>query len=143
MEPTPLAINPSNPTFYNINLEGISVGNNTFQSNQNARNIIIDSGTTFTYIDPSMFNDIVTVVMQSSAIEVVQDPPNPFKFCGRFQGSSVDVPGFVFHFTGVLVSFPNENMYIVVDENLVNFQVEYDLQGNKISFAFADCTKSN
>ncbi|MED6133861.1 hypothetical protein PIB30_032210 [Stylosanthes scabra] len=162
---TPLAINSSTPTYYNVNLEGISVGNNTIQSNQNASNIILDSGTTLTYLDPSMFNDIVTLVTQSSAIEVVKDPPKPFGFCGRFQGSSVEVPIFVFHFSGANVSLPIENMYTVVDENLVcllllpnteligvsifgnlaqvNFQVEYDLQGNKVSFSPADCTKSN
>ncbi|XP_016173890.1 aspartic proteinase CDR1-like [Arachis ipaensis] len=164
---TPLTINSSTPTYYNLNLEGITVGNNTIQSTQNSSNIIIDSGTTFTYLDPSMFNDIVTLVTESSAVEAVQDPPKPYGFCGSFQGSSVNlnVPYFVFHFTGADVALTTENMYTVVDNNLlcllllpntelnglslfgnlaqVNFQVEYDLQGNKVSFAPANCTNSN
>ncbi|XP_015932380.1 aspartic proteinase CDR1 [Arachis duranensis] len=162
---TPLTINSSTPTYYNLNLEGITVGNNTIQSTQNSSNIIIDSGTTFTYLDPSMFNDIVTLVTESSAVEAVQDPPKPYGFCGSFQGSSVNVPEFVFHFTGADVALPTENMYTLVDNNLLcllllpntglnglslfgnlaqmNFQVEYDLQGNKVSFAPANCTNSN
>lgn len=60
---TPLIRNPSQPSFYYLSLEGISVGGShlaipqpTFElRDDGSGGVIIDSGTTITYIDKSAF----------------------------------------------------------------------------------------
>ena len=161
---TPLIIKPSSPTFYYLNLEGISVGQNTVQSGQTSGNIIIDSGTTLTYLEPSFYNSFVASVKEALGVEAVQNPPNPFNFCASYDGSSVNFPDFVFHFTGADVPLKPGNLFAIVHNNFlcllvvpntntneksilgnvaqINFQVEYDLEGKKVSFAPTDCTKN-
>lgn len=64
MKTTPLIKNPSQPSFYYLSLEGISVGGTqlsmpkeTFElRDDGSGGVIIDSGTTITYIQKTAFN---------------------------------------------------------------------------------------
>ena len=160
---TPFTINPSSPTFYYLNLEGISVGQNTVQSGQTGGNIFIDSGTTLTSLEPTFYNNFVASVKEALGVEAVQNLPNPFDFCVTNDGASINLPDIVFHFTGADVSLKYENLFdtvgnfrclfVIPNTNSggqsiygnraeINFQVEYDLEEKKVSFAPADCTNN-
>ncbi|RYR49354.1 hypothetical protein Ahy_A07g035827 [Arachis hypogaea] len=127
---TRLTKNPISPSYYNVKPKGINV---------------VKVPITFTYLDRKLYNDIVTSMKQIySSVEAVQDLPQSFDFCGCFKGSSVEVPSeIVFHFNGGDVTLPLENMYTIVENNLMNFQVEYDLQGKRVSFAPSNCADNS
>ncbi|GAU46736.1 hypothetical protein TSUD_402700 [Trifolium subterraneum] len=157
---TPLIIKSSHPTYYYLNLEGITVGEKTVQTSQIDGNIIIDSGTTFTYLEPNFYNDLIASVKEVIGVEEVKDPPTPFSFCFIY-GDQTKAPDFVFHFTGADVILKLENVFAVFENNLsclwiepsnglsifgnkaqVDFLVEYDVEGKKVSFAETDCSKN-
>ncbi|XP_061358416.1 aspartic proteinase CDR1-like [Gastrolobium bilobum] len=160
---TPLILKPSTPSFYYLNLEGITVGQKMVQTGQTDGNIVIDSGTTLTYLEMGFYNEFVSSVKEVIGVEAVQEDliPSPFDYCFK-GGANTNFPDFVFHFTGADVALSHTNMFLKVDEdnmfclavvpatgiyifgNLaqVNFQVEYDIEGKKVSFAPTDCTKN-
>ncbi|KEH17165.1 putative nepenthesin [Medicago truncatula] len=157
---TPLMIKSSDPYHYYLNLEGITVGQKTAQSGQTDGNIIIDSGTTLTYLEPKFYNDFIASVKGVIGVEEVKDPPSPFTFCFTF-GDLAKFPNFVFHFTGAdvtlkpqkllgvlgnnsycLLAIPSNDLSIFGNIAHVDFLVEYDLEGKKVSFAPSDCSKN-
>ncbi|GAU48901.1 hypothetical protein TSUD_98920 [Trifolium subterraneum] len=159
---TPLIIKPSEPTFYYLNLEGISVGQKTIQTGKTGGNLIIDSGTTLTYLDQPFFDDFVTSVREVIGLEERRDTPSPFHYCFTYQ-PSVGFPSIVLHFTGANLSLEPKNVLLLYEDNLVclavvpsnlegisilgnvaqvDFQVEYDLQGKKLSFVPSNCAKN-
>ncbi|KAK7271326.1 hypothetical protein RJT34_27122 [Clitoria ternatea] len=160
---TPLIIKPSFPTFYFLNLEGISIGEKTVQTGHTDGNIIIDSGTVMTYLEEGFYDNFVTSLQETLSVEAVQDVPYPFKFCFPSQ-PDMSFPNVVFQFTGASVSLgPQHVLLRITDANItcltvvptpftgislfgnlaqINFQVEYDLEGKRVSFAPTDCTKT-
>ena len=159
---TPLITDPNKPTYYFLTLKGISVGQSSTQTPQKNGNIIIDSGTTFTLLEKSFYSELEAIVKQAIGVQPVQDPNQPDSLCYK-ENSISDVPEMVFQFDGgdltlsVINTFINAgnglvcmsikptpgNMRFSIFGNLaqMNFQVEYDLQGKKVSFAPADCTQ--
>ncbi|XP_020218599.1 aspartic proteinase CDR1 [Cajanus cajan] len=159
---TPLIINPNFPTFYFLNLESITIGQKVLQTGQTVGNVIIDSGTMLTYIDQTFYPNFVASLQEALSVEATQDLPFPFNFCFPYR-KILAFPDIAFQFTGARVSLNPKNLLFrveyrnmlclaVVPSNLsgisifgsiaqIDFQVEYDLQGKKVSFAPADCTK--
>ncbi|XP_020219633.1 aspartic proteinase CDR1 [Cajanus cajan] len=156
---TPLITKPSSPTFYFLNLESIVVGQKKVQTGQTDGNIIIDSGTTLTLLEPTLYNKFVTLVKE--VIEEEQNPPSPFDLCFRYK-DDMNFTDIVFQFRGANVSLLPQNLLLLLDTNLlcfaivssnqqgfsifgnvaqIDFQVEYDLEGKIISFAPTNCTK--
>ncbi|KAJ4715144.1 aspartic proteinase nepenthesin-1-like [Melia azedarach] len=124
---TPLIKNPSQPSFYYLSLEGISVGGtrlpidkSTFTlKNDGTGGIIIDSGTTITYLEDSAYEALrkefisqtkLTVVNESSSVSTGLD------LCFNLPSStdSIEVPKLVFHFEGADLDLPSEN-YMIAD----------------------------
>ncbi|XP_027343004.1 probable aspartic protease At2g35615 [Abrus precatorius] len=160
---TPLIIKPILPTFYFLNLEGITIGQKTIQTGRTDGNIIIDSGTVMTYLEPSFYNNFVTSLQEVLSVEVVQDLPFPLNFCFPYQ-DEMYFPDIAFQFTGAIVSLRPKNTLFWLDDNnilclaiapspatgisifgnlaQIDFQVEYDLEGKKVSFAPTDCTNN-
>ncbi|MCH97401.1 aspartic proteinase CDR1-like, partial [Trifolium medium] len=157
---TPLIIKSSQPSFYYLNLEGITVGQKTVQTGQTDGNIIIDSGTTLTSLETSFYNNLVAYVKEVIGVEEVKNPPSGYTFCFT-SGDQTKFPEFVFHFTGADVTLKPENLFVAYAKNLsclsvipdnqtsifgnraqVDFIVEYDLEGKKVSFAPSDCSKN-
>jgi len=158
---TPLIIKSSNPSYYYLNLEGITIGQKTVQTGRTDGNIIIDSGTTLTHLEQNFYNDFVASVKGVIGVEEVKNPPSPFTFCFTF-GDITKFPNFVFHFTeadvtlkpqNLVLYFRNNNSYclFVVPTNgisifgnraQINFLVGYDLKGKTVSFAPSDCSKN-
>ena len=162
---TPLvAKDPS--TFYYLTLEGISVGNKRFAYKASSKavasnegNIIIDSGTTLTFLPPEFHADLVSALEKAIDAERVHDPRGVLSLCFRSK-DDIDVPIITAHFTGADVKLKPINTFARMDDDLVcftmipseslaifgnlaqiNFLVEYDLKAKKVSFLPADCTK--
>lgn len=115
---TPLIIKSSTPTFYYLNLEGITVGHKTVHTGQIDGNIIIDSGTTLTYLEPTFYNDFVTSMKEVIGVEAAEDVPSPFDFCFTYQ-ASMTFPEVVLHFTGADVSLKPKNLLFLFENNLL------------------------
>ncbi|KAM3714728.1 hypothetical protein ACB098_01G359900 [Castanea mollissima] len=163
---TPLvAKKPS--TYYYVTLEGISIGNTTFAyrtsskaSASNVGNMIIDSGTTFTFLPPEFHKDLVSALLKIIHAKRVKDPKGVLSPCFRSKGD-IDIPIITAHFTGADVKLKQINTFSRMDDDLVcftmipspdnlaifgnlaeiNFLVGYDLEAKKVSFKHADCTK--
>ena len=145
-------------------MTGISVGQQTAQTaGQNNGNIVIDSGTTLTYLSSDLYEQVEALVKQAIGHDeaIVQDPSlNPFKLCYTNVESINNFPNFVVHFTGADLTLNPQNFFLLVDNDVIcfaivpadengpsiygnvaqfNFEVEYDLDGGKVSFAPANC----
>ncbi|XP_019152428.1 PREDICTED: probable aspartic protease At2g35615 [Ipomoea nil] len=163
---TPLT--PKAPaTFYWLTLENISVGNKTLRNNQSSEtlgremgNIIIDSGTTMTYIPPDLYDLLESELKRQIKKTPVNDPEGVFKLCFQTSGG-LELPSIVAHFTGADIELSPKGIFIFVDESVVcltlfpateidpifgnlsqvDYIVAYDLVGNTVSFKPADCSK--
>ncbi|GMY05099.1 aspartic proteinase CDR1-like [Fagus crenata] len=162
---TPLvAKDPS--TFYYLTLEGISIGSKRFAYKASSKafateegNIIIDSGTTLTFIPPAFHEDLVSALEKAIDAERVSDPRGVLSLCFKSKGD-IDVPIITAHFAGADVKLQPMNTFARMDDDVVcftmipsddlsifgnlaqmNFLVGYDLEAKKVSFLQADCTK--
>ncbi|KAJ9671128.1 hypothetical protein PVL29_027222 [Vitis rotundifolia] len=168
---TPLIQNPSQPSFYYLSLEGISVGDtllpiekSTFSiQNDGSGGLIIDSGTTITYLEDSAFAALKKEFISQMKLDVDESGSTGLDLCFTLppDASTVDVPQLVFHFEGADLKLPAEN-YIIGDSGLGvlcltmgsssgmsifgNFQqqnivVLHDLEKETISFSPAQCNQ--
>ncbi|CAN1233739.1 Aspartic proteinase CDR1 [Linum perenne] len=133
---TPLFSDPTRPTFYFLNLEGVSVGEKTipFQAGSSSSdgkgNIVIDSGTTLTIL-PTEFLSQLSEAVDSQIVggKKVEDPQGDFSLCYvdtvtclAFQGSD------------------NGSIYGNVAQQ--NFLIGYDIQKKTLSFQPTDCARN-
>ncbi|RDY01255.1 Aspartic proteinase CDR1, partial [Mucuna pruriens] len=161
---TPLIVKSSIPTFYFLNFEGISVGKRTVKTikHETDGNMIIDSGTTMTRLQQSIYDEFVTLVKEVMGVKQAKEVPSNILFCFRYDVEKA-FPDFVLNFVGAKVRLNPQNLFRYLGENLfcllakpipdngipilgsqtqVGFRVEYDLQVGKVSFAPTDCTKN-
>ncbi|KAG4399069.1 hypothetical protein AAZX31_08G164200 [Glycine max] len=130
---TPLILKSSEPSFYYVNFEGISIGKRKVEMSKSESdgNMFIGSGATYTMLQQDFYNKFVTLVKEVAGAEVEKNPPAPFDFCLRdkgtkhlwFKDSSDDdddgVPDVVFHFTGAEVRLDFfTHMFSLVNDNL-------------------------
>lgn len=127
---TPLIKNPSQPSFYYLSLQGISVGNvdlpikkSTFAINSDGTGgVIIDSGTTITYLEESAFNMVKKEFVSQTNLNVDNSGSTGLDLCFELpsdDGSgemSIEIPKLVFHFDGASLDLPGEN-YMIGDTN--------------------------
>ncbi|KAM7520277.1 hypothetical protein LguiB_019239 [Lonicera macranthoides] len=128
---TPL-IAKSPSTYYYLNLEKITVGNETLEvkASSNARkqgdsegNIIIDSGTTLTVLPPDLYSDLESKVKESVNEDPTNDSQGLFSLCysigdnGEVQ--NLNLPNITFHFTGADVDLTAAETFLEVEEGLV------------------------
>ncbi|CAL0310260.1 unnamed protein product [Lupinus luteus] len=144
---------------YTLKLESVSVESTKLKPSQSL-NMIIDSGTTLTYIAKSFYDSIEISVADAVEYDAVLSPPEPYKLCYELGSMDNDVvPSIKFHFPKVDMHLPKHNVFVNVGSNLclsivptegvsvlgnsaqVNFKVEFDLKRNTVSFAPTDCTK--
>ncbi|KAL7131985.1 hypothetical protein ABFS83_12G041800 [Erythranthe nasuta] len=164
---TPMIRNPKIPTFYYLSLEGITIGDkllpidpSTFALREDGSGgMIIDSGTTFTYLEHTAFDIVKNELIEQIKLPVV----NRSEFlCFDLKSADhdIEVPKFVFHFDGADLELPGEN-YINADSSGVaclamlgsngmslfgnvqqqNILVIYDLAKETISFVPRQCDK--
>lgn len=168
---TPLIKNPSQPSFYYLSLEGITVGDTllpvkktTFSIQEDGSGgLIIDSGTTITYLEDSAFSALKKAFISQMKLEVDDSGSTGLDLCFQLPPgtSTLVVPDLVFHFEGADLKLPAEN-YIIADSGLGvvcltmgsssgmsifgNFQqqnmvVMHDLDKETLSFAPAQCNQ--
>lgn len=121
---------------------------------------MIDSGTTLTILESRVYDDLRAAVVELMGVDaVVMDPPEPLDLCFRYEPAMRFGPEFVLHFgDGANLRLHSGNMFAIQDDLLcllvipserisilgniaqINFQVAFDLQENRVSFAPADCT---
>ncbi|KAH7520568.1 aspartic proteinase nepenthesin-1 [Ziziphus jujuba] len=166
---TPLVQNPSQPSFYYLSLQGITVGEerlpiskDTFSlQDDGSGGLIIDSGTTITYLEESAYDELRKVFSSKVNLPVDDSGSEGLDLCFKLpsDSSKVDVPKLIFHFDGADLDFPPEN-YVLLDSDLGllclamgassgmsilgNFQqqntlVLHDLQKETLSFVPTKC----
>ena len=157
----PLAIGQNLNTAYYLTLEGVSIGSSKMQPDDESY-IIVDAATILTMLESSFYDKVLSAVLTYVARPSVLDPPKPYNLCYDEGSGEFPFPDITFHFGGAniglklqryhtfgrlrnlicLLMVPNNGGYSIVGNMAqVNFEVQYDLEGNKVSFAPADCTK--
>ncbi|KAL0435146.1 UNVERIFIED_CONTAM: Aspartic proteinase CDR1 [Sesamum radiatum] len=155
-------------TFYYLTLEGVSVGNEAYIPNSNSKasveegNIIIDSGTTLTYLPSSLYEGLESTLVKSISGNRVSDPQELFGLCYQLPSNGeFNAPPIIAHFTGADVELTQENTFIEVEKGVVcltfvpsqdlaifgnlhqmNFLIGYDLENQKVDFLPTDCSKT-
>ncbi|KAH9560587.1 hypothetical protein CY35_06G113200 [Sphagnum magellanicum] len=122
---TPIQANPFNPTYYYLNLTGISVSGTpvkypagTFAIDSTSGNggLIIDSGTTITYLATDGYNAVIAAVKANLTYPLVSGSEYGLDVCFDIgNATTLILPTIVFHFTGkVDVVLPIGNLYVLV-----------------------------
>lgn len=166
---TPLLKNPLQPSFYYLSLEGISVGDtrlsiekSTFEVGDDGNGgVIIDSGTTITYIEQKAFEALKKEFISQTKLPLDKTSSTGLDLCFSLPSGStqVEIPKIVFHFKGGDLELPAEN-YMIGDSNLgvaclamgassgmsifgnvqqQNILVNHDLEKETISFVPTSC----
>ncbi|KAF7834110.1 aspartic proteinase nepenthesin-1 [Senna tora] len=168
----PLLTNPSKPSFYYLPLEGITVGDtqlsiekSTFEvGDDGSGGMIIDSGTTITYIEHSAFEALKTEFVSQTQLQEDKSGNTGLDVCFTLPSGTnqVEIPKLVFHFKGGAdLELPSEN-YMIADSDMgvaclamggskgmsifgnvqqQNMLVKHDLQKQTISFVPTQCHK--
>ncbi|KAK1283094.1 Aspartic proteinase nepenthesin-2 [Acorus calamus] len=159
-------------SFYNVDLVGISVDGTALPIPKNAfamnwfvkPGVILDSGTTFTYLIRSAYEPLKRVfVAKAAGFAAVDGAGYGFDVCfktGEGAAERLRFPGLVFHFRGGIdLELPRENYMIGLEKEGVHclgimgidgisvlgsyfqrdFWVDYDLKKNFVSFTPAKC----
>ncbi|CAA6669505.1 unnamed protein product [Spirodela intermedia] len=127
--------------------------------------ILVDSGTTLTYLRPSVVDQIKTLIAGRVHLTRMKDPDREFELCYLFRGSADEavIPDIVFGFKGGSWTLKASNTFVPIENGAKclgilssqevdgdaifgswaqqNFHVGYDLKRSTISFAPADCSK--
>ncbi|GER28179.1 eukaryotic aspartyl protease family protein [Striga asiatica] len=151
------------PTFYYLTLEGVSVGSTRLKylrqtENEATGNIIIDSGTTLTFLPSEFYEGFEGAIVEAVKGKRVEDSEGTFKVCYRkeegFRAPTVEV-----HFSGgadveleqdstfleveegvlCLTIVPSEDIAIFGNLHQMNYRVGYDVTGGKVGFLKTDC----
>ncbi|GAV78145.1 Asp domain-containing protein, partial [Cephalotus follicularis] len=161
---TDTVVTPYSPTnggtFYTLTLETITVGSTTISNNvSSGPNIIIDSGTTLTYIPTALYNQVQQAVTNQINAPVITDPTgNGFQPCYNYNG--FQFPGFTVGFTnadvvlgpsnffaevasGVVCFFfqPSDGLSIFGNLSQMDMVVGYNTLASTVSFTPAHCTQ--
>ncbi|KAK1374172.1 Aspartic peptidase [Heracleum sosnowskyi] len=153
--------------FYFLNLESASIGETnikfvteTYPNNANDKdgNIIIDSGTTLTYLPSDFYQNIEDEFKRIISLKPVKAEPG-FSLCyKKEEGFEEKVPTITFHFTGAdwelgalntmldmkdgklcFTLVPGDGIFGNLHQ--MNYLVGYDLNAKTVSFRKTDCTK--
>jgi len=152
--------------FYYLNLEAVSVGSNRIEFENSLANsggmgnIVIDSGTTLSFLPTDIYSKLESAVAQTIKLPRAKGSNQGSELCYKTGSGKVDVPVITAHFSGanVLLYAPNTFVKLADDimcfafvptksraifGNLVqqNVLVGFDLQKNTVSFKLVDCTK--
>nr|XP_027102248.1 aspartic proteinase CDR1-like [Coffea arabica] len=168
---TPL-IKKNPDTFYYLNLEGFSIGNTRISNKGFSKlhnisstaveegNIIIDSGTTLTYVPQELYQDLESQLSKIIRGTRVSDPLSIFGLCYKSE-RNIEFPKLVAHFTNADIGLAPTSTFLEVSEGMIcltivpsdelaifgnllqiNYLIGYDLVNGKVSFLPADCTKN-
>ncbi|XP_074325913.1 aspartic proteinase CDR1-like [Apium graveolens] len=156
--------------FYFLNLESASIGEKhikfetkTYPNNANAKNgnVIIDSGTTFTYLPTDFYQKIEHEFKRIVSLKPVEGESSLSLCYKKEEGFEERVPTITFHFTGAdweldilntmvamedgrlcfSIADGRDSVAILGNMQQMNYLVGYDLNAKTLSFKKTDCTK--
>ncbi|KAH0644310.1 hypothetical protein KY284_032194 [Solanum tuberosum] len=125
-------------------------------------NIIIDSGTTLTYVPDVFYLNLESLLMHSINATRKDGTYGGLDLCYESnENGTIDVPKIVAHFTNADLELSTSNIFTQMEEGIVcltivpggnqisilgnlaqaNFLIGFDLKANKMSFKPTDCTK--
>ncbi|KAK7847645.1 aspartic proteinase nepenthesin-1 [Quercus suber] len=149
---TTLTKNPSQPSFYFLSLKGISVGGtrldidkSTFEvQDDGSGGLIIDSGTTLTYIDGHAFDALKKEFIAQTKLPVDTSGVSGLDLCftSPSDTSDVEVPKLIFHFNGGDLDLPAEN-YVVTDSSSGLLCLALGSSGNSGMSIFGNIQQQN
>ncbi|GJZ20806.1 aspartic proteinase CDR1-like protein [Tanacetum coccineum] len=112
-------------TYYYLTLESVLVGKNNVSSNKSFSkkdvqegNIIIDSGTTLTFIDQELYEESTSGLTEVLGSPTAQDPDGFFQYCCYKDLNMDTVPTVTFRFTGADVELPPLNTFLEVQKGM-------------------------
>ncbi|GKA74253.1 aspartic proteinase CDR1-like protein, partial [Tanacetum coccineum] len=125
---TPL-IKKDPSTFYYLTLESMLFGKHNVSSegplSPKEGNIIIDSGTTLTYVPAEFYHDLVKRITKVIGIGIIE---MGFEFC--YKNLNLNrVPSVTFRFTGADVEVPPENMFLEIEKGVSCLALVYSYDG--------------
>ena len=82
--------------------------------------MIIDSGTTYTFLLPEFHKDLVSALLKTIHAKRVKDPKGVLSPCFRSKGD-IDIPIITVQFTDVDVKLKPINTFARMDDDLVCF----------------------
>ncbi|KAL3537207.1 hypothetical protein ACH5RR_000573 [Cinchona calisaya] len=149
-------------SYYTLTLQAISIDNIRliYPIFSSTNNIIIDSGTTYTFLPTRLYEAFVFTVKQKiNSDKTVPDPQNIFSLCYPSL-DGLRIPSIAMHFKGAhlkllnpintfvstsnssvcLAFVPTDDVNILGNVQQTNFWVGYDLTNKIVSFKPADCT---
>ncbi|KAK4414369.1 Aspartic proteinase CDR1 [Sesamum alatum] len=163
-------------TFYFLTLEGITVGNQRLDldldlsssslndskpASDQEGNIIIDSGTTLTFLPSELYDKVIGSVKRQTKLREISDPQGLLNLCYRSTENVAKVPKITVHFRGADVELKPINTFVKTSSvslclafapadglaiygNLaqMDFLVGYDLDKKTVSFKPTDCSKA-
>ncbi|XP_023005992.1 aspartic proteinase CDR1-like [Cucurbita maxima] len=149
--------------FYVLKVEAMSVGSNKFKFTntlllETNGNIIIDSGTTLTYIPMETYANFSNAISKLIDLNPTTSPIQFLNYCYETTTNDYKVPPVTVHFEGGDVNLERENLFIRVAKNVVclafvgrkdmfiygniaqtNFLVGYDIKKSSVSFKPSNC----
>ncbi|XP_022638756.1 aspartic proteinase CDR1 [Vigna radiata var. radiata] len=150
--------------FYYLTLEAFSVGNKRINLESSSSesdgegNIIIDSGTTLTFVPDDVYSKLESAVAHEVKLKRVKGPYKQLSLCFESSFHDLKAPVITAHFRGADVKLNAVNTFIEVAERVVcfafssskgavfgnvaqvNLLVGYDLEKKRVSFKPTDCT---
>ncbi|XP_019418605.1 PREDICTED: aspartic proteinase CDR1-like [Lupinus angustifolius] len=165
---TPLASGRS-PTYYYLTLKGMTVAGKKLDLNLkvgpvgNTGNIIIDSGTTLSFLPVDFYNRLESLVVAQIKSERVTDPKllrPPLKLCYKSSASTLKAPPIIVHFGGADIVLNQLNTFFKFGDGImcfnfnptndvpiygniaqVDFLIGIDRQKKTVSFKPTQCSK--
>ncbi|CAI9291719.1 unnamed protein product [Lactuca saligna] len=158
---------PKEPsTYYYLTLQSVLVGNTSvsyersFSRNKVVKgNIVIDSGTTLTLVNPDFYSALTSALTDAIGVQTVQDPQGLLEVCYR-DLELTRVPNMTFRFDGADVELPATSTFLEVQKGLScltivpadglaifgnllqqNLLVGYDLVNERVYFKPTDCMR--
>ncbi|WMV40424.1 hypothetical protein MTR67_033809 [Solanum verrucosum] len=120
---TPL-IKKDPSTFYYLNLEGVSVGNKTLKyksskigSGGEEGNIIIDSGTTLTFLPNDFYSSLESTLVDSISATRKEDPSGTFRLCYESENGTIDAPTIVTHFANADLELSPSSTFAEIEQD--------------------------
>ena len=154
-----------NNEFYSVILDAVSINNVRLEYNNTRNsskveaegNMIIDSGTTVTYLNKIFYETVVNALKNNLRLRTVADSERQFDTCFNARVGAIQID-ITFHFRGANVDVRPLNMFIRRNPNVmcfavgstdgdsllgniaqVNFLVGFDLRLGKLSFKRFNC----
>ncbi|XP_058725590.1 aspartic proteinase CDR1-like [Vicia villosa] len=155
--------------YYYLNLKAVSVGDKRIKYsgfknkgiNASTHNILLDSGTTMTFVPRHFYYRLESAVKKAIKLPRFYDDSGAFNLCYNTTFKKPKFPLIVAHFSGGDVKLDSKGTFRSLSEGIecfsffpherdlgifghsvqVNYLVGYDLKNNIVSFKPTDCSK--